>query len=403
MIVTWVTKHNDQAVHIRYGLNESEKFQFKAKASTSKYVNPGKEKRVIYIHRAILSELEPGKFYKYRPVSAQALGPVYTFRSRKLDDENGVTKFAMFADMGLEGTILPRLISEVQRNEYDVVFHIGDFAYDLHNDNGRVGDKFMHEIEPLAAHVAYQVAPGNHERKQNFSQFNNRFTMIQETEEGPKMNNHYYSFNMNNIHFIIYSTEFYYYTQFGTEQIQAQYNWLKEDLRKANLPENRAARPWIITMAHRNFYCNGYDLKDCIGYERIFRKEAEFSLEDLFNDYGVDLNLSGHEHWYVKLLPVYDSKVMHHSTSKNARYYTNPPSMVNIVSGAASNNPNEILEDQVETEKPEWVAKWSLEPSYSRITVFNSTTLLFQQVASDVDQERIIDELTLRKTLFRSY
>ena len=142
----------------------------------------------------------------------------------------------------------------------------------------------MHEIEPLASRVSYQVAAGNHERKNNFSQYVNRFTMID--QESGNMNNHYYSFNMNNIHFIIYSTEFYYYTQFGTGQIQAQFNWLKEDLAKANLPENREKRPWIVAMAHRSFYCNGYDLKDCVGYERIFRKEADYSLEELFNDYG---------------------------------------------------------------------------------------------------------------------
>lgn len=118
----------------------------------------------------------------------------------------------------------------------------------------------------------------------------------------------------------------------------------------------------------------------------------------------VDLNLSGHEHWYVKMFPVYDNKVMHHSISRNSKLYTNPPTMVNIVSGGASNSPNSIDEEQIElAEKPAWVAKWSLEPSYSRITVFNSSTLLFQQVAHDVDEERIIDELTLSKTLFRSY
>ena len=39
-------------------------------------------------------------------------------------------------------------------------------------------------------------------------------------------------------------------------------------------------------MAHRNFYCCGFDLKDCIGYERLFKKEANYSLEELFNDNG---------------------------------------------------------------------------------------------------------------------
>ena len=142
MIVTWVTKHNDKNVHVRYSLNSTtDDFQLKAKASTSKYENPGKERRIIYIHRAILKELEPGKFYKYTTVSAQALGPTYHFKSRKLDDSNAITKFAMFADAGLSPTILPRLTKEVQNNEYDMVFHVGDIAYDLHTDNGRVADK----------------------------------------------------------------------------------------------------------------------------------------------------------------------------------------------------------------------------------------------------------------------
>lgn len=131
MLVTWVTKHNDQKVHVRYGRNNSDEFEFKAKASTTKYVNPGREGRIMYVHRAILRELEPNQLYKYRPVSAQALGSVYSFRSRKVDNTEGQTRFAMLADMGLEGTVLPRLTAEVERDEYDMIFHVGDLAYDL--------------------------------------------------------------------------------------------------------------------------------------------------------------------------------------------------------------------------------------------------------------------------------
>jgi len=76
--------------------------------------------------------------------------------------------------------------------------------------------------------------------------------------------------------------------------------------------------------------------------------------------------------------------------------------MLNVVSGGASNMLNTISDEEIETDKPEWVAKWSLEPSYSRITVFNSSTLHFQQIASD-EEERVIDEFTLKKTLFRSH
>ena len=47
---------------------------------------------------------------------------------------------------------------------YDAILHIGDFAYDMDQDNGRVGDEFMRNIEPIAAYLPYMTCPGNHEQ-----------------------------------------------------------------------------------------------------------------------------------------------------------------------------------------------------------------------------------------------
>ena len=58
----------------------------------------------------------------------------------------------------------------------------------------------------------------------------------------------WYSWNQGNVHFISYSTEVYYY---DTQDQQAQMDWLLADLAEANLPENRAAQPWIIAYGHR--------------------------------------------------------------------------------------------------------------------------------------------------------
>lgn len=70
-----------------------------------------------------------------------------------------------------------------------------------------------------------------------------------------EMNNHFYSFNVGPVHIIGFSSEFYYYVEYGWTQIARQYEWLENDLKEANKPENRALRPWIITMAHRPMYC----------------------------------------------------------------------------------------------------------------------------------------------------
>ena len=82
-------------------------------------------------------------------------------------------------------------------------------------------------------------------------------------ESSGKMNNMFYSFNIGPAHVIGFSSEFYYYTEYGVSQIHNQFEWLEQDLIEANKPENRAKHPWIITMAHRPMYCSTADDDDC--------------------------------------------------------------------------------------------------------------------------------------------
>ena len=90
----------------------------------------------------------------------------------------------------------------------------------------------------------------------NFSHYDNRFTMV--SQGSHEINNHFWSYNIGPVHIISLSTEFYYFPQFGTKQIETQYKWLEQDLIEANKPENRALRPWIITMGHRPLYAQNH-------------------------------------------------------------------------------------------------------------------------------------------------
>ena len=57
-------------------------------------------------------------------------------------------------------------------------------------------------------------------------------------------NNHFYSINIGPVHLISFSTEFYFYFyKYGILQLSNQFTWLENDLKKANLPENRAKQP----------------------------------------------------------------------------------------------------------------------------------------------------------------
>src|SRR5699024_9804272 len=112
----------------------------------------------------------------------------------------------------------------------------------------------MQMIEPVASRVPYMTCPGNHERKSNFSHYDARFSMIgdrhQPNHNSPltqRLNNHYHSFHMGPVQIIMFSTEFYYFPDLsGWEQIRYQYQWLEDELKRANA--NRAQRPWIIVM-----------------------------------------------------------------------------------------------------------------------------------------------------------
>lgn len=83
------------------------------------------------------------------------------------------------------------------------------------------------------------------------------------------INNHFYSFNVGPVHFISFSTEFYFFLNYGWSQLMRQYNWLEQDLKKASSPENRAKRPWIVALGHRPMYCSTDDRDDCSFKESI--------------------------------------------------------------------------------------------------------------------------------------
>lgn len=67
----------------------------------------------------------------------------------------------------------------------------------------------------------------------NFSNYANRFSMPGHDSSL------FYSFDLGPVHFISISSEVYYFLQYGAKLVVNQYEWLKLDLEKANLPENR--------------------------------------------------------------------------------------------------------------------------------------------------------------------
>ncbi|XP_074075110.1 acid phosphatase type 7 [Macrotis lagotis] len=382
MTVTWTT-WVPAASEVQFGLQIGGILPLRAQGFSSPFVDGGILRRKLYMHRVTLRGLLPGVQYVYRCGSNQGWSRRFRFRALRFGP-NWSPRLAVFGDMGADNPqSLPRLRRETLQGMYDVVLHVGDFAYNMDQDNARVGDTFMRMIEPVAASVPYMTCPGNHEERYNFSNYRARFSMPGDTE------GLWYSWDLGPAHIISFSTEVYFFVHYGRHLIKKQFHWLERDLQKAN--DNRAKRPWIITMGHRPMYCSNADLDDCTRHESIVRKGisgGRYGLEDLFYKYGVDLQLWAHEHSYERLWPIYDYQVYNGSRESP---YTNPRGPIHIITGSAGCE--ELLTPFHSFPRP-WSAIRVKEYGFTRLHILNGTHLHVQQVSDD-QNGKIVDDVWL--------
>lgn len=147
---------------VEYGIDD---LVGQAKGNAELFIDGGKLKHKQYIHRVVLKDLKAETVYWYHCGSNYGWSSMYWLKTPPLG-ENWSPEFAIFGDMGNENAqSLARLQEETQRNRYNAIIHVGDFAYDMDSHNGITGDEYMKQIESIATYVPYMVCPGNHEEK----------------------------------------------------------------------------------------------------------------------------------------------------------------------------------------------------------------------------------------------
>lgn len=391
MVVTWTTMNATKMSVGMIGPAASGQPPSQAVMGTSSVFEvPGTLNRTEYIHRVLFSGLKPGSKYIYRVGSKteDVWSDSFIFQAMKAGSDWS-PHIALYGDFGYSNhQSLQRLMIDKKSDMYDAIFHVGDFAYDMDTNNGYVGDEFMDMVQPLAAELPYMTCPGNHENQYNFTHYKKRFTMPGD-EEGENM---FYSFDIGPAHIISFSTEYYFFFQYGFIQPLRQYYWLKMDLEEANKPENRAKRPWIITMGHRPMYCSNRDNDDCTKHHSWVRDGIpiinKFGLEKLFYEYGVDVEVWAHEHSYERMWPLYDDKIYNGSYNQP---YTNPGAPVHIITGSAG---CQEIHDPFKNNTAPWSAFRSIDYGYTRMKIYNSTHLYLEQVSDDKNGT-VIDKIMI--------
>jgi len=435
MWVSWVTL-DEPGVPSQVNFGVTPLMDQVSLANSTVFRDEGSDHRNITMHRAIMKDLKPMTYYYYNVGTVKSWSSVFYFKTFPGNDWS--PRIAVLADFGNEhATSLGPLQLETQRGQLDMVWHIGDLAYNLATDNAKIGDLFMRQMEPVAAYVPYQVAMGNHEADHSYqidkkgdrciyyygdnhpkteygsavqvvtpnciysyANYRSRFTMP-ENGDGPKWRNMYYSYNLGPAHIIVLNSEFYYYKYLDdqwTENVITQYIWLVKDLEEATKPHNRELRPWIIVMAHKPLYCSNKDdsVEATMGEKEEHKYNCtqqwtrmrrgiqidnfsyeKYGWEDLFYKYNVDLYFAGHEHSYERMWPTYNMQVLNGTTSANP--YHNARATVHIVEGSAGccyGTPSPFTKFH-----PDYSAKRSEEFGYGHLDILNKTHMSWEQVS----------------------
>ena len=133
------------------------------------------------MHIAHMSNLKPHTAVYYRVGDAST--KVWSDELQFVAPPSGSEPLSLiiYGDLGLlNAQSMDKVTAEVQSGEADMVLHVGDYAYDLHTENGTYGDTFLNNLQPIASRVPYLGCQGNHEGKWNATHFVNRFTAYQD-------------------------------------------------------------------------------------------------------------------------------------------------------------------------------------------------------------------------------
>ena len=396
MIVTWAAPSPSQISYVEYeeykdykeNLNCTGKLKFmnRAKGTWNKFPNldyPHIFQKFLFTCNAVMANLSLGQIYIYR-VGSDEFGwsKNFKFRAKRDFSKGGPAKVIVYGDLGIspENDItVDTVLDEVDGFEVDAVIHNGDFAYDFNSRNGKKGDTFMQEIEPIASKVPYMVSIGNHEKGVRILHYYYRFTMPSNSL------NQFYSFNIGPIHFLSYSTELIFDNWWDFQSSQEAF--IKSDLSSYN----RTAHPWLVVFGHRPLYCSAQQKRpknlprlkpplerhnsDCLVQAPLVRS----TFEKYWKKFKVDLVVSSHVHAYERLRPVFNGKVVGCDIEEK-HFVVGCKGPVLVVSGNPGQDESYA---PVSTTPLEFSVAQDDHVGFGRITAVNHTHLLWEQVRSN--------------------
>lgn len=213
--------------------------------------------------------------------------------------------FAAVGDWGCEKDTVEMVDNIVDRNP-KLVLALGDLSYE------NTPTCWFDIIRPIDDITRINI--GNHEDKTDL--------VLKEYLDHFRLDNQYYSYDYESIHFLTISTELPFKN--GT----TQHDFMRRDLELAS--QNPEVK-WIIVNFHKNIYATGSSPDNS-------RVE---NLHPLFDKYEVDLVLQGHDHNYQRTFPIKYNEMNSRDpiiTNSNLTDYINPEGVVIVTIGTGGHS-----------------------------------------------------------------
>lgn|SRR5437867_108547 len=171
-----------------------------------------------------------------------------------------------------------RTIDGIVRKNPHIVLALGDLSYK------KSANCWLNTVIPLGIDGIVKIAFGEHD-------LNNKLINYNEYMRHFNMTKPFYSFNYQNVHFLAMATAK--NSIIPYENQSEQYDFVEQDLMNAH---NNKSVEWIITHSFRPFYSSFTAHSGQQVLPEIYHP--------LFDKYGVDIVLQGHNHNYQRTFPL---------------------------------------------------------------------------------------------------
>ena len=224
--------------------------------------------------------------------------------------------FLVFGDSGVGSAEQRQLANLMGKEDFDFILHTGDLAYQA-GTQAEIQTNVLEIYKNLFEKHPFYPTLGNHDYgTANAEPYLNTWALPAQALNDQDQKR-YYSFDRGGGHFVSLDSNAPLEANDATSE-KDMFDWLRSDLAKARAKQDE----WLIVYFHHPPFSSGKNHGE--------DKRVQEKLVPIFEDYGVDLVLSGHEHNYERTCPINISKTGKTCTSSKE-------GITYIVSGGGGN------------------------------------------------------------------